>query len=389
MPRNGFPVIDVDAHYLESITEMADYMDEPWRSRIKGADANRLLPQSLGDRLLGGRIRRDDVPYGKGAKSDEAAYGSMSATEIPAVMGRLGIDASIMVANRLSLMGHLSVRDLAAVLCHAYIDYMLDRVVDPARGVYAMAIVCWQDPEESAALIDRVGDHPAVVAVCFMSSGANPPLGDVRYNPIYEAAQRHNLPIVYHSDPALTLVEGSSHADGLQRLIEAHSLGFLISNQIQLTSVLMQGLPERFPKLKFVFQESGLFWIPTMMYRLDEYYLKRRSEAPLLKGLPSEYILDRFYFGTQPIEAPKNLKHLEAVFDMVNGRERFLFASDYPHFDYDDPIAILKLPFLDREAKANVLAGNATRIFNLRKGGIQPWESTLSPESATSPTAAV
>jgi predicted TIM-barrel fold metal-dependent hydrolase len=191
--------------------------------------------------------------------------------------------------------------------------------------------------------------------------------------------------MVYHSDPALTLVEGASYADGLQRLVEAHSLGFLISNQIQLTSVLMQGVPERFPKLKFMFQESGVFWVPTMMYRLDEYYLKRREEAPLLQDLPSQYILDRFYFGTQPIEMPKNRKYLEAIFEMANGRERFVFASDYPHFDYDDPIAILGLPFLDAESKANVLAGNAQRVFNLRRGGIQPWESTLLRELGKSP----
>lgn len=384
MSRNGYAVIDVDAHYLESIDEMTDYMNEPWRTRVKNADANRLLPQSLGDRLLGGRIRRDDVPYGRNAKHPDAKYGTMAGSQIPEVMHRIGIDASIMVANRLSLMGHLSVRDLAAELCSSYIDYMLDKVVDPAQGVYAMVIVPWQDPEAGAAIIERVGNDPAVVAVCFMSSGANPPLGDVRYNPIYEAAQHYNLPIVYHSDPALTLVEGASYADGLQRLVEAHSLGFLISNQIQITSILMQGLPERFPTLRYVFQESGVFWIPTMMYRLDEYYLKRREEAPLLKGLPSEYVLDRFYFGTQPIEMPKNRKHLAAVFDMVNGRETFMFASDYPHFDYDDPGWVLGLPFLSGEDKANVFAGNAQRVFNLRKGGVQEWERTLLAESETS-----
>lgn len=389
MSRNGFTVVDVDAHYLESLSEMAEYMEEPWRTRVKGADMGRLLPVSLGDRLVGGRIRRDDVPYGKGAANpDDATYKSMTSSQIPEVMHRIGIDASIMVANKLSLMGHLSVRDLAVACCSSYIDYMLDKVVDPAQGVYTMAIVPWQDPEAGAEIVERVASHPAVVAVCFMSSGANPPLGDTRYDPIYAAAQAHDLPIVYHSDPALTLVEGASYADGLQRLIEAHSLGFLISNQIQLTSVLMQGLPERFPNLRFVFQESGVFWVPGMMYRLDEYYLKRREEAPLLHGLPSEYVLDRFYFGTQPIEAPKNPRHLEAIFEMVNGAEHFMFASDYPHFDYDDPVAITGLPFLSKEAKAQVLAGNALRIFNLRKGGIQPWEHTLSPELATSPLTA-
>ena len=131
-----------------------------------------------------------------------------------------------------------------------------------------------------------------------------------------------------------------------------------------------------------------MFWVPMMQYRLDEYFLKRRSEAPLLRGLPSEYIRDRFYFGTQPIEAPKNQKHLEMVFDAANGYEHFLFTSDYPHFDYDDPSAILRLRFLDREQKMAILAGNTLNVLKLRKAGPQPWESIERPLSTTSPQTA-
>ncbi|MBO0688360.1 MAG: amidohydrolase [Candidatus Dormibacteraeota bacterium] len=378
--RGEFSVIDVDAHYLESIEAIAEYMDEPFRTRVTRApNPSRLLPESLGDRMVEGRIQRDDVPYQRGAKGD------MTPDQITAVMGRLGVDATIMVANRLSLLGHLSVRDLAVAFCDGYIKYMLDQVVDIGRGIYTMPVVPWQDPEAGAMIVERVADNPAVVGACFMSSGANPPLGDVHYNPVYEAAQAHDLPIVFHSDPSLTLVEGGSYVDGLQRLIEAHSLGFVFSNMVQLTSLLIQGVPERFPKLQFVFQEAGLFWVPMMMYRLDEYYLKRRSEAPLLKGLPSEYIRDRCWFGTQPIEAPKNQRYLQSVFEAANGYDRFLFASDYPHFDYDDPSAIINLGFLDREQKGKVLAGNAMSVFNLRRGGIQEWESTQLQESKTYP----
>jgi uncharacterized protein len=365
--RNGFKVIDVDAHYLEPVKEIAEYVDEPWRTRLTSVNSDRLLPMTLGDRMMDGRIQRKDMDYGYG-------WGVTDASQIQQVMGNIGIDAAILLPNRIVTMGHTSVRDLVVALANGYIDYMLDKVVDPSKGVYTVPVVPWQDPEAGAEIIERVAAHPGVVGVCMMCSGANPPLGDIRYNPIYEAAQRHDLPVIYHSAPGLTLVEGASYADGFQRLIEAHSLGFATANMIQLTSVLMQGVPERFPKLKFVFQESGLFWVPMMMYRLDEYYLKRRSEAPLLKGLPSEYILDRFYFGSQPIEAPKNQKHMEAIFDMANGRKNFLFASDYPHFDYDDPSCILKLNFLTKQEKADVLAGNAMRVFNFRKAGIQPWE---------------
>ena len=377
MARNGYQIIDADAHYLEPIEELADYVDEPWRTRIKGVSPSRLLPRALGDRMLQGRIRRDDVDYG-------AAIGVSSRPQVLEIMRRLDVDATILVANRLANFGHVSSRDLVVALANGYIDYMIDQVADPAQGIYTMPVLPWQAPEEAAEIVQRVGSNPAVVAVCFMTAGPNPPLGDIRYDPIFDAAQACDLPIVFHSAPGLTLVEGSSPVDGFQRLLEGQSTGFLISNIAQLTSVLIQGLPERFPKLRFLFQEAGIYWVPLMMQRLDSYYLMRREEAPLLKGLPSEYILERFYFGTQPLEAPRDPRHLEAILDMFDGRRHCVFSTDYPHFDYDDPVVVNRLSFLSKEDKRNIFAGNAHRLFNFRKGGIQPWESTSSEVSPTS-----
>jgi predicted TIM-barrel fold metal-dependent hydrolase len=377
---NGMLVVDADAHYLEPVAEMAEYIDEPWRSRLRGADPAKWIPVGLGDRMLAGRIRRDDLDYGYG-------YGVQRAGEVSSAMAQIGTDACVLVPNRLVTLGHVTVADLVVALNAGYIRYMLEHVCDPARGIYTMVLACWQDPEASAEIIDEVAEHPAVAAVCLLSAGAQPPLGDPRYDPIYEAAARHDLPVVLHGAPGLNLTAGADYAD-FQRLIESHSVGFSVSNQIQLTSMVLAGICERFPGLRVVFEESGLFWVPMMQYRLDEYFLKRRSEAPLLTRLPSEYIRESFYFGTQPIEAPRNQKHLEMVFDAANGYEHFLYSSDYPHFDYDDPTAITRLTFLDRGAKARVLAGNALNVLKLRKAGVQPWESIESPSSTKSPSTA-
>ena len=139
-------------------------------------------------------------------------------------MQRIGVDAAVLVPNRIVQMGHVSVRDLVVALNPGFIRYMLDRVCDPAQGVYTMVIACWQDPVASAELIHEVADDPAVVGVCLMSAGANPSLGDVCYDPIYQAAQECGLPVVFHSAPGLNFVEGSDYAS-FQRLIESHSLG--------------------------------------------------------------------------------------------------------------------------------------------------------------------
>jgi hypothetical protein len=132
----------------------------------------------------------------------------------------------------------------------------------------------------------------------------------------------------------------------------------------QLVSVVVQGVPEKFPDLEIVFQESGLFWAPTMMHRLDAEYLKRQSEAPLLERRPSAYMRE-FYYGTQPLEIPEDESRLEATIDDIGGPDQLMYASDYPHWDYDRQTAITERSFLTDAEKDRVLGGTAREVFGI------------------------
>jgi predicted TIM-barrel fold metal-dependent hydrolase len=56
---------------------------------------------------------------------------------------------------------------------------------------------------------------------------------------------------------------------------------------------------------------------------------------------------------------------LELTFKMFNADTQLLYSSDYPHWDMDLPSTIYDLPFLDEQAKRNILGGNAQRLFSL------------------------
>ena len=64
-------------------------------------------------------------------------------------------------------------------------------------------------------------------------------------------------------------------------------------------------------------------------------------------------------FGYQDMEA------LETTFRMINAETQLMYASDYPHWDFDLPSTIYDLPFLSEKAKHNILGGTAARIFKL------------------------
>ena len=106
------------------------------------------------------------------------------------------------------------------------------------------------------------------------------------------------------------------------------------------------------------------------MQRLDHEFMMRVCEAPMLKRPPSEYIRE-MYFTSQPLEK-SNMKLLEATFHAMHADTQLLFASDWPHWDFDAPSAITTIPFLSQQGKRNILGLNAARVFNLEVKRMRP-----------------
>jgi hypothetical protein len=66
------------------------------------------------------------------------------------------------------------------------------------------------------------------------------------------------------------------------------------------------------------------------------------------------------------------MKLLQATFEAINAETQLLFASDWPHWDFDPPTAITTIPFLSEQAKRNILGLNAARVFNLEVKRMRP-----------------
>jgi predicted TIM-barrel fold metal-dependent hydrolase len=70
------------------------------------------------------------------------------------------------------------------------------------------------------------------------------------------------------------------------------------------------------------------------------------------------------YYSSQPMEI-QDREAMECTFRMMDAENHLLYASDYPHWDFDLPSTIYDLPFLSEQAKRNILGGNAGRLFGL------------------------
>jgi predicted TIM-barrel fold metal-dependent hydrolase len=87
------------------------------------------------------------------------------------------------------------------------------------------------------------------------------------------------------------------------------------------------------------------------------------DETPHLKRLPSEYIRDHVWVTTQPMEEPDTRKHLLDTIEWI-GWDKLLFATDYPHWDWDDPARALPLPLGDAQ-RQKLFLGNAKAVYGL------------------------
>ena len=78
---------------------------------------------------------------------------------------------------------------------------------------------------------------------------------------------------------------------------------------------------------------------------------------------PSEYICDHVRFTTQPLEDPGDADALRATLQPLRPEQSLCFASDYPHWDFDEPK--LTLRDLPTEWREPIMGDNAAAFYGL------------------------
>lgn len=383
--RRGFDrflIVDCDAHHYEteSWADIIGYIDDPvirqealgGVTRVTGQTP--LLPGQLGNQDLAGRV----VRYGMRRLEEWRDEGDQRDTVIvKRAMRMMGIDYQIVFPTPMLNLGLHPVPSVEVALARAYTRWMSEHMLAGNDGIRTMVYLPFNDPEASVKMVEDFGDSPGVVGF-MVTSVRYKPVWHNDYAPLYRAIEETGKPLGFHA--AFNWV-GDRMFEQLNRFLSVHALAFSFFNVVHLTNWVVNGLPERFPKLKVLWIESGLAWVPFVMQRLDHEFVLRSSECPLLQRKPSEYIRE-MYFTSQPLEVPDDPSVLAATFEMINAPQQLLYASDYPHWDFDVPARIYDLPFLGEQAKRNILGANAARLFGLH----DPYEP-ITPSSQGSTTA--
>jgi predicted TIM-barrel fold metal-dependent hydrolase len=280
-------------------------------------------------------------------------------------MDAMGLDYQVVFPTQMLLLGMHPQDEVEVALARAFNRWITERILPEDERLKGLLYLPFNTPEACIELVKTYADNPSIIGFTIAST-RNKPVHHNSYMSLYSLIEETGKPLAFHSgfnwdDPSFRQ---------LNRFISMHSLSFVHWSLIHMTNWIINGLPERFPKLKLVWVESGLAWVPYLMQRLDHEYMMRSCEAPMLKRLPSDYMRD-MYYTTQPLER-NNMKLLQATCEAINADTQLLFASDWPHWDFDPPSSITTIPFLSEQGKRNILGLNAARLFNLPVKKMRP-----------------
>jgi uncharacterized protein len=358
-----FLIVDVDAHHYEneSYKEIFQYIESPV-IRSDAIDSARrpgrsgMLNSQVGNQGIGGRITRHNLRALQKVPADGRHRDIHMSLEW---MDAIGVDYACLFPTPMLFLGLHPQIEIEVAMCRAYNRWLCEHVLAVEPRLISMLYIPFNDPDAAYRTVKEYGDKKGVVGF-MVTSTRYKPVHDNAYMKTYALLEEMGKPISFHAaynwnDQALSTTN---------RFISVHALGFMWYNMVHMTNWVVNGLPERFPKLKVLWIESGLTWAYALMQRLDHSYMMRTSDCPSLKRRPSEYMRE-MYYSSQPMEKPDDLSILEATFKMINAETQLLWSSDYPHWDFDLPSVIYDLPFLGEKAKRNILGGNAAKLFGL------------------------
>ena len=347
--------IDCDVHPLvPDIRALVPYLDPYWQEmvEVRGIDGfdNRSFPVNA---PISSR------PEWRDEAGRPAARVERMRTELLDHWG-----AATAICNCLYGVQMINDEHMAAAFARAVNSWLAAEWLDREPRLRASIVIAGQNPELAVEEIDRRAADTRFVSVLMLVMGELP-LGKSFHWPIYRAAERHGLPIVVHRGSAY---RHPVTASGWPSYFVEDYVDQTQAFQAQLGSLISHGVFQKFPKLKVVFAESGVTWLPAFLWRLTKSWKGVRFEVPWVDRPPAEIIRDHVRLTVRPFDAPENADTIARLLDHMRSDEMLLWATDWPHAHFDGDATIP--PGLPAGLLPKIMVDNPLATYaRLREGG--------------------
>jgi predicted TIM-barrel fold metal-dependent hydrolase len=346
-------IVDADVHPSPaSFSELVERLPERWRRDPCLGQVDFDHSVYLPANLTGGP-RVDSFPEGGGAPGSDPDLLERQLFE------EAGVDIAILLPVAVPGMANPEHEAALKGALNAWLaeTWLARPNADRYRGSIS---ICAARADLAVAEIERWAGHPGFAQV-LVDPYLVGPLGQHQYHPIYEAAARHGLPVAMHINrtPGPVLMSPVGYLSYFAELHPLYSMAYIA----HFTSLVIEGVFERFPGLKVVFVEGGMAWMTPLMWRLDHFWEEYRAEVPSLRRRPSDAVREHVRATTQPMEAPADRRDLHDHIEWLGSEEMLLFSSDYPHWDFDNPREVTLR--LDPASRDRIMARNGIELYGL------------------------
>ena len=357
MKLNG-KILDADGHIIERDAELFEYLEPPY---------------SGNETMLGFPFFPTLDGYQRGAILSRLGihkdYTITAKTWLEFLDG-VGIESTVLYPTAGLAFGIVQDPTWATALARAYNNWFTDRFYRVSSRLRGVALIPLQDVGEAVKELRRavteLGMMGAVLTANNAELGIRKPFGHPDFWPVYEEAERLDVPLAVHGAPSFNL-----GINFFTKFALTHALEHPLAQIIQLTSMVMEGVFERFPRLRVAYLEAGAGWVPYIMDRLDRSYevwagAKYHEFSEWLKRKPSEYIgSGQLYFSCEGGE-----QSLVNAVERI-GHQTLLFASDFPHETNiqrakHEIEELLERSDLSDEAKQGIFRDNIVRFYGQR-----------------------
>jgi uncharacterized protein len=413
MVSKSFPVFDCDSHVVEPPAIWDGYVPAAQRAWVKTqfhfhTDTDllcingRVVPATR-ERSNAAEVgwpgwnKKEVGALTPGTEAWKAKFGRVAGCRDPRArlrdMDALGIDQVMLFPTWFVRLALVKNPEAARILCAAYNDWVDDYASVERHRLFPCAVLPLQSVEYAVDELRRVarkGFRAAAVRPCFWN-GRYPTLAE--FDPLWRAFEEHGIVLAMHTFPSREALTadwaeriGRTRATGhgllftdepvvyspgqflsnivfsMEPTIDAsEALGFIFEAMTWLTTVLMTGWLDRFPRLRAAVLESNATWLPLVLGRsrnfLDLYAFQR--DTPVRD--PFEAFYERCFIAFESDE--------ESVYRMWDNYENVgIWSSDYPHHDAEDAweaIELMAKHEVPGGVQQKLLGDNARRLYGI------------------------
>ena len=377
--------IDVDQHLFESRTTWSEHIDPahgsdalsitddeagwPWLTwrgsrltplEVPIPERSTLIGQ---DRLR--RLRGERAP----ASFDDLVPDSyrLSGARLQS-LDEFGLDAAVLFPNYGLLWEQRLASDRAAQRANAraYNRFVAEVCGEGDGRLFGVAHLLLHDPHWAVEEITRVRAQGVRLAMIAPAPVDGKPLSHRDFDPVWAAFSDQGVAPVFHvsefESPLHPAWREGEQEDGEQLF---DSIFLYLAPAVALANLILNGVLERFPRLRVGVVELTASWVPSFLLHIDgasDFYTQRHGEPfRVLAHRPSEYFQRQVRVAALPYEMPNRL--VPKV-----GHDTFMIGSDWPHAEgVADPMAAAErgVAGLAGPARDNILGANAAWLLGL------------------------